>query len=290
MVPNLHYEHLPVFCATHLPDVSFLLTPDLKRILGTTISHLGDDHFIADKRIVHYDHRAQSYIEGVRPKNGVYKQRKIYDMYMKETGSVTSHFFPGGKRRRWKDIVYGSSTQSAYEDDAIYLNLTHNETIVGRTMFKFLQCRQEFPFLQFDHNPFEYTPNHIREETEGQSQICVSVHCINAYFIIDSRLNLVKTQANLEKSGIVCLYRPHRYSALQVRCPPNATFLVFHTGKIICTGIRSIAELDKALLWFSQQDLHNVYDVQETKCPAPIEWERLCSNDSSASSIPVGAA
>lgn len=84
----------------------------------------------------------------------------------------------------------------------------------------------------------------------------IQIHCINAGFAVPHHFNLVKYCDFLENTGHLCLYRPQTYAALRLKID-DVTFLIFHSGKIILTGAKSMAHLDRYHQWYLDHTLHN---------------------------------
>ena len=85
----------------------------------------------------------------------------------------------------------------------------------------------------------------IKETKIGEPKnYSIQIENIVASAQIPSRLNLDKIAFGSENSE----YDPNRFPGLVFRMKdPNATFLLFSSGKVVCTGIRTVEDVESAM-------------------------------------------
>jgi len=250
---------------------------------GIIIGYMDKGEYIINKKNYMIDEKTQMFIS-----SKIEKQRKkiIYNL----DGDVIGYSQIQLINNRNK--FYKKNTNSVYCDtknDLIYYN---DDILIGKIVYNVessnitkTESKTDVMEIKYYCNPFidwNYRLN-INEtnseakvsETNSEVYFNLSVNCINVYFSMNFMINRQRLYEQLLGMKYICKYNPETYSGVKLiyknpmnvknarvvdgvchcstKCTClNVTFLIFQSGNVICTGLRSMEESERITGYFKE--------------------------------------
>lgn len=140
---------------------------------------------------------------------------------------------------------------------------------------QFIQIKKEtinplYTIINYNTSPFIKYNEQYNKDNDINNLYEINIDCINICININTTLNLYKLYEYLIYNQYICKYNPESYSGIKFmyklpynycenvklsgicncnsKCIcTNITFLIFQTGKIICSGFKSFQQIDLIL-------------------------------------------
>lgn len=244
-----------------------LLTKDMNSVLldndnlvysynkKNIIGYVDNKEYIINKKSYVIDEKTEMFIS-----SKVEKQRKkmIYNLDGEYIGYSQIEMMNN------RNKFYKRNTQSVYCDkgnDLIYYN---NKILIGKIVYNIdesnvtqKETAMDIMEVVYECNPFVKGDYKLNSDDLG-----LSVNCMNVYFNLNYTINRQRLYDKLIERGYICKYSPETYSGIRLiykfplnniyngnnmgmcycstKCTClNVTFLIFQSGNVICTGLRS---------------------------------------------------
>lgn len=163
-----------------------------------------------------------------------------------------------------RNKFYKRNTNSVYCDRANDLIYYNDKILIGKIVYNIDNANvtqkenvMDIMEVKYDCNPFVKCDYEL-----GSKDLNLSVNCMNVYFNINYTINRQRLYDKLLEKGYICKYSPETYSGIKLvyklslnknvsgnvmgmchcstKCTClNVTFLIFQSGNVICTGLRS---------------------------------------------------
>lgn len=156
----------------------------------------------------------------------------------------------------------------------IYYDGNDTSSVIGKLVYYLTnnQSQIQEPVLKrvieykYQCNPFEKCNNTQDTSFFSESELSITVNCINIYFKLDFQLNRQRLFSRLLNDNYTCEYKPEKYSGVKfiykhginldnqgvcfcsMKCTcNNVTFLIFQTGNVIVTGLKNTNDISEIL-------------------------------------------
>jgi TATA-box binding protein (TBP) (component of TFIID and TFIIIB) len=180
-----------------------------------------------------------------------------------------------------RNKFYKKNTNSVYCDmknDLIYYN---NDILIGKIVYNVeasnitqTGLKDDIMEVKYYCNPFMNCDYKIDLNTDVNfnDMFNLNVNCINVYFNLKFMINRQRLYERLLNMHYICKYNPETYSGVKLiykipldtknkivsgichcstKCTClNVTFLIFQSGNVICTGLRSMEECNNITSYF----------------------------------------
>lgn len=228
------------------------------------IGYVDNKEYIINKKSYVMDEKTEMFIS-----SKVEKQRKkmIYNLDGEYIGYSQIELMNN------RNKFYKRNTNSVYCDkvnDLIYYN---DKILIGKVVYSIddsnvtqKEMMMDIMEVVYDCNPFVKGDYRLNGDDVG-----LSVNCMNVYFNLNYTINRQRLYDKLIERGYICKYSPETYSGIRLiykfplsdndsdnsgsdnnsrnnmgmcycstKCTClNVTFLIFQSGNVICTGLRS---------------------------------------------------
>jgi hypothetical protein len=244
-----------------------LLTKDMNSVLldndnlvysynkKNIIGYVDNKEYIINKKSYVIDEKTEMFIS-----SKVEKQRKkmIYNLDGEYIGYSQIEMMNN------RNKFYKRNTQSVYCDkgnDLIYYN---NKILIGKIVYNIDESNvtQKETAMDIMEVVYECNPFVKGDYKLNSADLGLSVNCMNVYFNLNYTINRQRLYDKLIERGYICKYSPETYSGIRLiykfplnniyngnnmgmcycstKCTClNVTFLIFQSGNVICTGLRS---------------------------------------------------
>lgn len=163
-----------------------------------------------------------------------------------------------------KSKLYKNNSNIHFENDFIYYDVDNNSTIIGNITYTFNEIESkhlvEHDIIELKYNctPFQNLNENLNEDYLNKN-FSENINSINIYFKLSFELNRERLYKQLIINKYNCEYK-HEYSGVKFtyknnenqtgicacnnKCTcKNITFLIFQTGNIIVSGLKSLEQI-----------------------------------------------
>ena len=241
---------------------NFVYSMTSKRVIGFK---KGDDSYTIKSKVYKIDGKTGLFIDTKKIKN----KFTILDYDGNEIGHKSIEISKGIKR------LYKKNTRTTTIGDMIYFCNENSAIVLGQNVYSLndeqlvtlKKCNEEMSdilLVQYTCSPF--MEGSILRDMQYIPEFNVEIHCANATFDLKQTIDRQVLYEELLKRDYLCKFNPQIYAGVKLLfkmplknektnglydglCKCNnkctcskVTFLIFHSGKVIATGIKNESE------------------------------------------------